>query len=124
MRKYLAALALLLLTGCVSAPKYEWSVQDTRREIFYAAALAADTYTTANFRNDPAKKEGLGIARSIYGDEPNPESVLLTAIVGGVAHWLIARRLAHKPRRYWQYGFTSVHGAAAVYNCRNTDIGC
>jgi hypothetical protein len=105
------------LTGCASSPKYEWRAKDTRREIFFAAALAADTYTTANFQDDPRRREGLGIARSIYGDNPDPESVIATAIVGGIAHWLIARRVGHKFRPYWQYGFTSVHGAAAAYNC-------
>lgn len=112
-----------LLCGCASAP-YEWRPEDTRREIYFAAALAADAYTTAQFTDDPAHKEGLGIARSIYGDEPDAESVLLTAIVGGVAHWLIARRLADKPRSYWQLGFTGIHGTAALYNCNQIKGGC
>jgi hypothetical protein len=120
--KLLAAVLAATLCGCASAP--EWRPQDTRREIFYAMALAADSYTTAQFEDDPYSREGLGIARSIYGDDPDPESVLITAIVGGIAHWLIARRLGHEGRAYWQYGFTSVHGAAALYNCRNGDVGC
>lgn len=119
-----AIVAAVIAAGCASPPKYEWRAEDTRREIIYAAALAADTYTTAHFRDDPRARESLGIARSIYGARPDPESVLVTSIVSGVAHWLVARRLGHRLRPYWQITFASAHGLTAADNCRMLDVGC
>ena len=75
-RTLIALAAVLALSGCASPPKHEWRSEDTRREIYFAAALAADAYTTAHFSDDPTAYERPGIARSIYGSKPDAEFVV------------------------------------------------
>jgi len=115
------ALLALLLSGCAAAP---WTDGDTRRELVYVAALAADSYTTARFSRDPNASETLGVARSIYGAQPDAESVLITSALAAVIHYWIARRLDTNHRKVWQWGFAGFHAKAAIHNCRYNEIGC
>lgn len=109
------ALCALALSGC--ATNSQWSRDDTRAQLIFTAALAADAYSTAQIRNHPEVWESGPIPRAILGKNPDPESVIVSAIVGGLLHWYISRRLRPSVRPYWQYGFAFVHGKAAWQNC-------
>ena len=119
--KRLAAVLLLVtaLSGCATPPRDEWTQADTRRQLFYGLALAGDAYTTARISRTPGLYEGNRIAAAVIGEQPKPADAWKGAVLVGVAHYLIAKRMKANRRKVWQYVGVGVHTLATGHNCGN-----
>lgn len=108
----------VLASGCAAfKPPENWSREDTRREIYYLAALAGDSYTTAQIHKYPHLREANPFVAAVIGERPEPAEVWTGAAVAALVHYIVARRLPAKWRPAWQFGPVILHGSAAVANC-------
>lgn len=119
MRKCLALVAALLC-GCASFQKPDdWTTADTGRQIAYFSTLAADAATTTRIADHPGLEEGSPIARSLLGPQPDSTETYAAAVLLGLAHYWIGRRMKPNVRRVWQYVGITVHTQAVSQNCDN-----
>lgn len=116
--RWLAIIGVLLFAGCSSQPRDDWTSADTRREMLYAVALAADTATTTRIHRHPVSEAGL-IPRAILGPKPDPTETIIASALVGLGHYWIARRLKLKHRKLWQYLPAGAHAVATSINCDN-----
>lgn len=120
MRAAVATTLVLLsaaLSGCAAfAPPDDWTRKDTRRELYYVAALAADSYTTAQISRHPHLREANPFVAAVIGERPEPDEVWKGAVVTGLLHYWLARRIK-KLRAAWQFAPVILHGDAALGNC-------
>lgn len=114
--RLLTALLAVSLNGCAFlAQPTDWTQHDTRREAYYFAALAADSYTTAQFQNEPFH-EGNPVVAAVIGEKPKPSAVWAGTLITAFVHYLIARKLKDSGRAAWQLAPMAVQGASAVDN--------
>lgn len=105
---------LLVLSGCSSN---DWSRSDTAWQITYTVAIAADAYTTTRIRHTPGVYESEPITRAVLGAQPGTAETWQYFGTLAVSHYLIARALPKRWRRYWQVGGTGYHTYHAARNC-------
>ncbi len=109
-------LLFLCLHGC--ALNTNWTEADSQWEWAFQAVNAADAYTTMQIRHDPAMEEVGWPTRQLIGSNPAEAEVALLHLTYGISHYLIARALPPKWRRYYQIGTISIQGAAVINNCQ------
>ena len=112
-------LFFLFLTGCAS--NAEWTTTDTKYEVAYQLVAAMDAYTTMQIRHnpDPVIIERSWPTRQLIGSNPNERDVALLFVTYGISHYLIARALPPKWRRYFQVGTIGLSSITVINNCRN-----
>ncbi len=107
-------IAFLFLSGCSST----WTSADTRYEIIYQVVNAADAYTTMQIRRSPDVTEGAWLTRQLIGANPAKQDVALLFATYGISHYLIAKSLPAKWRRYYQAGTVGYSSALVINNCQ------
>ncbi len=112
--------ALLLLTVFFSGCSSAWTQTDTQYEIAFQAVNAVDAYTTSRIRHTDTVVESNQITRSLIGRQPDGRDTALLFITYGVSHYIIARVLPKKLRRFYQVSTTVYSAALVIENC---DLG-
>ena len=111
-------LALLVfafaISGCASD---SWTKTDTKYEIAFQVINAADAYTTSRIRHTYGVEETNPITRAIVGAQPNEADVALLFITYGISHYVIARALPEKWRRFYQVGTALYSASLVIENC-------
>ncbi len=109
-----ALLLLLLLAGCAT----DWTHKDTRYEIAFQAIHVADAYATARIRHTAGVHEANTLTAALIGRQPTENDVALLFITYGISHYLIAKSLPEKWRRYYQVGSLAAGTYVLIENCR------
>ncbi len=84
----------------------------------FQAVNVADAYTTMQIRHDPAVEEIAWPTRQLIGANPAEDEVALLFLTYGISHYLIARALPPKWRRYYQVGTIGYSAALVINNCQ------
>ena len=100
------------MAGCAS-----WTTTDTKYEVAFQLMNVADAYTTSRIIDEPYIRESSGLTRSILGEQP--EDVAFLFITYGVSHYMIARVLPEKWRRFYQVSTIGYSTYLVVENCNN-----
>ena len=112
MSKLTSILTLLtLLSGCATTT-------DTKYEIAFQVINAVDAYTTAQIRHTRNVEETNSITRSLIGRQPNGADVALLFVTYGISHYVIARALPEKWRRFYQVGTIAYSTSLVINNCQ------
>lgn len=119
MLRIVLIISMEACAGCATDP---WTVEDTKWQVAYMGALAADAYTTTRIQYHSDIQEVGPIAREILGPQPSTADTWQYAIGAGLAHYVVARALPRKWRRWWQVGNAGYHGYLAIGNC--TKFAC
>lgn len=108
------------MSGCASLqPPADWTAADTRRQLAYSAALAADAITTGRIHDHPNLVEGSPIARMFLGKRPEPAETYVAAALLGLGHYWLSRRMKPERRKIFQYFAFGAHTLATRQNCDN-----
>lgn len=121
MKTFVTLTVFALLTGC--AHQDEWTRADTTREIIIQVGVLADAYQTYRIHKTPSLHEGNSRTAKIIGNQPEPDNILMYMGSYAISHYLIARALPARLRKYYQY--TSMYGQWSTVrdNCL-IDLGC
>ncbi len=103
-----------LLGGCAT-----WTEEDTKYEIAFQLVNVADAYTTARIRHTEGVYEKNPITLSTIGSQPTEADVALLFITYGIGHYMIARALPRKWRRFYQVGSIAYSTAIVINNCHH-----
>lgn len=109
-------LFFLCLSGCAS--NAEWTNVDKNLEWTFQVVNVLDAYTTAQMRHDPVWDERTWPTRQLIGSNPSEGEVVVLFATYGISHYLIARALPIKWRRYYQVGTISYSTALVINNCQ------
>ena len=101
-----------LFGGCAS-----WTPTDTKYEIAFQFMNAADAYTTARIRHTENVEEGSSVTRHFLGRQPEETEVALLFITYGISHYMIAKALPRKWRRFYQVSTIGRSTYMVVNNC-------
>ena len=112
--------SLLLLTVFFSGCSSTWTTTDTKYEIAFQAVNLADAYTTSRIRHTDGVAEADPITRSLIGSQPDGRDTALLFMTYGVSHYVIARALPERWRRFYQVSTTVYSAALVIENC---DLG-
>ena len=108
----LFVIALQFLSGCAA-----WTTTDTKYEIAFQAVNLADAYTTSRIRHTDDVFEAHPITRSLIGSQPAERDTALLFITYAVSHYIIARALPEKWRRFYQVSTTAYSASLVIANC-------
>ncbi len=104
----------LLCSGCAT----DWTTRDTQYEIAFQVANATDAYTTARIRHTAGVHEANPLTAALIGRQPTESDVAWLFITYGISHYLIAKSLPEKWRRYFQVGSLAAETYVLIDNCR------
>ena len=111
---FLLLVIAFLMSGCAT----EWSTKDTQYEIAFQVAHAADAYTTARIRHTDGVHEANPLTAALIGRQPTESDVAWLFITYGISHYLIAKSLPEKWRRYFQAGSVAAVTYLVIENCQ------
>ena len=114
---FIRLVSLLVLSSC--ALQSDWTPADTRYETVFQIVNTVDAYTTAQIRHNPEVVESAWPTRSIIGSNPTEGNVALLFVTYGISHYVIARCLPPKWRRYYQVGTIGYSSALVINNCQS-----
>ena len=114
MNKMAVIFLAFAASGCASD---SWTKTDTKYEIVFQVINTADAYTTSRIRHTSGVEEMNPITRSIIGAEPDEADVALLFITYGISHYVIARALPKKWRRFYQVGTALYSASLVIENC-------
>ena len=115
INKTIFCILYVLLGGCGSS---NWTATDTKYEVAFQTINALDAYSTAQIRHDPALEERAWPTRQLIGSNPAEDEVALLFVTYGISHYLIARALPPKWRRYYQISTMGYSIALVINNCQ------
>lgn len=108
---------LPLLNGCaVLEPHGEWEPRDTALEVGYQIVNAIDARTTQRLADSPYEELST-LTRAVLGPKPDPNETAVYFATLGLSHYLIARFLPPKWRKWFQAGTIGYQAILVERNC-------
>ena len=111
---FLLIVIAFVLSGCAT----DWTQQDTRYELAFQVINAADAYTTSRIRHTNNVHEVNLLTVSLIGRQPTASDVALLFSTYGISHYLIAKALPEKWRRYYQVSSFIAVTYVVIENCQ------
>ena len=121
MKMFVTLTVFLMLTGC--ATNGDWSRADTTREVIVQLGVLADGIQTYYIHKKPGYYEANTRTAKIIGNQPEPDNLLMYIGTYAISHYLIARALPPKWRKYYQYASIYSQWKTVRENCL-IDLGC
>ncbi len=109
---------LILLFGLSGCASTQWTTTDSRLEWAFQVVNIADAYTTAQIQYDPTVEERAFPTKQLIGINPSGKEVAVLFATYSISHYLIARALPPKWRRYYQVGTIGASTAVVINNCQ------